>query len=221
VKEEQRLQRKKTMIRRKKTQKKALSPKHKEEKNFRFSVSLIILTAVLEMSLFILLLTLINGQTMKKDGGSSFAAAASIKKAKPVSASQDLSDAGLNFRLVIPSQLSDWKYKIGNVKSPVDDKLSDQYLRIYLPEDGAKNSRNFDKANKDFLTILNFSSGEWTKLEKGCEKGNLVFCEAMGKKIAEKDGSVYAYNKASGCSNSNSESKCNLIDKIIGSFQLK
>jgi hypothetical protein len=211
------------MIRRKKTQKKSLSPKHKEEKNFRFSVSLIILTAVLEMSLFILLLTLVNGQTMKKDSGPSFAVAASAKKTQPVSASQDLSDAELSFKLVIPSQLGDWKYKIGSVKSPVDDALSDQYLRIYLSEDGAKNSRNFDKANKDFLTILNFSSGEWTKLEKGCEKGNLVFCEEMGQKIAEKNGSVYAYNKASDCSSSssNSESKCKLIDKIIGSFRLK
>lgn len=210
------------MARRKKTQKKAASTKHhhKEEKNFRFSVSLIILTAVLEISLFILLLTLVNGQTMKESGSSSFSAA-SAKSEPPVSANQDLDDADLGFKLVIPSRLGDWKYKIGYVKSLIDDTISDQYLRIYLSEEGAKKSHNFDETNKDLLTIRKFSSGEWAKLEKGCEKGDLVFCGAMGKKIDEKDGSAYAYIKGDGCLSDKPESKCNLIDKIIGSFQLK
>lgn len=210
------------MPRRKKTQKKSVLPHHKEEKNFRFSVSLIILTAVLEISLFILLLTLVSGQTIKKDGSPFFVATASTKKDLPASSSQELDDAGLDFTLEIPAKLGDWKYKIGYVKSQVDDTLSNQYLRIYLPYGKVKNSRNFDEANKSFLTIMKFSSKEWAKLEKGCDKGNLTFCEEKGSKIAETDASVYAYNETSDCAENKTEpTKCELIEKITRSFKLK
>jgi hypothetical protein len=193
----------------------------KGDNNFRFGVSLIILTAVLEMSLYIFLLTLVNGQKMKNNDSFPLVATASTKKEQSSRANQELSDASLDFKLTIPSQLGDWKYRIGYVKSPIDENLSNQYLRIYLPEGKVKNSRNFEEANKDFLTIRKFDSEEWSKLEKGCEKDNLIFCEAMGEKIAEKNGLVYAYTKTDGCSSNKPDSKCNLIDKIIGSFRPK
>lgn len=191
------------------------------EKNFRFNLSLIILMAVLETALFMLLLTLISAQTAQ-GGNQSFSsvpAASSAKKLiKPVS--QKLTDSNLDFDLVIPAQLGEWLYKTGNVKSPVDDTISDQYLQIFLPTTNKTNSRNFEEMTAAILTIKKFTTDEWKKLEKGCQKDNSLFCDTAGTKIAEKNGSVYAYNKISNCP-SGMESKCSLVDKIVGSFQLK
>lgn len=192
----------------------------KERKNFRFSVSLILLTAVLEVSLLMLLMSLINTQTVR-GGDESFAvpAAKSAKRlVKP--ASQKLNDPSLDFELTVPAQLGEWLYKTGYIKSPVDDELSDQYLQVYLPDSGKAKSRNFDEMTKAVLTIKKFTADEWKKLEKGCQNENSLFCEAAGTKMAEKNGSVYAYNKISNCP-SGMENKCSLADRIADSFQLK
>ncbi len=201
-----------------------LGPKKsgKGEKNLRFSVSLIILTAALEMSLLILLFSLVNSQALKEGNNPFYVAAANSNgNKKNTPSSQELSDPGLNFKLTIPPQLGDWKYRVGYVKSPVDDALSNQYLQVYIPESGRKKSHNFDEANKAFLTVRKFESEEWDSLKKGCEKGNLIFCEVAGEKIAEKNGSIYAYTKNSSCLSNKNESKCKLVEKIVGSFQFK
>jgi hypothetical protein len=192
------------------------------EKNFRFNLSLIILMAVLQASLFMLLLTLISVQTAQGENRSFSAApmASSAKKMIKPAISQKLTDSNIDFNLDIPSQLGEWLYKVGYVKSPVDDKLSDQYVRIYLPNGVKANSRNFEDMTVEFLTIRKFTTDEWKKLEKGCQDRNSLFCEAAGTKIAEKNGSVYAYIKISSCP-SGMESKCGLINKIIGGFSLK
>ena len=191
------------------------------EKNFRFNLSLIILMAVLESALFMLLLTLINAQTTQGENRSfSYAPAASSAKKLIKPASQKLNNPNLDFDLTVPVQLGEWLYKTGDVKSLVDDKISDQYLQVYLPTGDKTNSRDFNEMTTAVLTIKKFTANEWKKLEKGCQKDNSLFCEAAGTKIAEKNGSVYAYNKISNCP-SGMENKCGLVDKIIGSFQLK
>jgi hypothetical protein len=192
------------------------------EKNFRFNLSLIILMAVLQASLFMLLLTLISVQTAKgQNMNFSVASAANgAKKMIKPATSQKLADPNIDFDLAIPAQLGEWLYKTGYVKSPVDDKMSDQYVRIYLPNAGKAGSRNFEDMTSAFLTIRKFTTDEWKKLDKGCQNKDSLFCEAAGTKIAEKDGSVYAYTKISSCP-SGMESKCGLIEKIIGGFSLK
>jgi hypothetical protein len=191
-----------------------------EKASLRFSVSLIILTAVLEASLFILLLSLINAQTTR--GGDASFAAPTVKSAeklvRPVS--QNINDPNLDFELNVPAQFGEWLYRTGYIKSPVDDGLSDQYLRIYLPDSGKMKSRNFDERTTAVFTIKKFTADEWKKLEKGCQNENSLFCEAAGTKIAEKNRSVYAYNKISSCP-PEMKSKCGLINKIVDSFQLK
>lgn len=192
------------------------------EKSFRFNLSLIILMAVLEASLFIFLLTLIGAQTAQGDSRKSFSSAPVAVGAKKFTkpASQKLNDPSLDFELTVPPQLRNWLYKTGDIKSPVDDELSDQYLQMYLPVEGKKNSRNFNEMTEAILTIKKFTTDEWEKLEKGCQKNNTLFCDAAGTKIIEKDGSVYAYEKNSNCP-SGMESKCALADKIVSGFQLK
>ncbi|MDP1846103.1 MAG: hypothetical protein Q8L09_05215 [Candidatus Moranbacteria bacterium] len=192
----------------------------KERKNFRFSVSLILLTAALEMSLLILLMSLINAQAAR--GGDESFAVSAVKSTKKLvkPANQKIDDQNLDFELTVPAQLGEWSYKTGYIKSPIDDGISDQYLQIYLPDSGKMKSRNFDEMMKVVLTIKKFSTDEWKKLEKGCQNENSLFCEAAGTKIAEKNESVYAYDKISNCP-SVMENKCDLVDKIIDSFQLK
>ena len=198
------------------------SKKTSGEKNFRFNLSLIILMAVLEISLFMLLLTLISAQTAQGDSSQPLSSAPAVsgakKMIKPVS--QTLSDPSLDFQLTVPAQLGEWLYKTGDIKSLVDDNLSDQYLQIFIPTGDKKNSRNFNEMTASILTIKKFTADEWKKLEKGCQNDNTLFCDSAGTKIAEKNGLVYAYNKISNCP-SGMGSKCALADKIVSGFQLK
>jgi hypothetical protein len=133
--------------------------------------------------------------------------------------SQMLDDSVLGFKLTIPAGFGSWLYKIGEVKSLTDDSLSDQYFRIFVPLAGTK-SNNFDQQNREVLTIRRFSSDEWSDIEKDCQKEKKDVCDAAGKLIAQNDEWVYAYTKPNDCPK-NIVTKCNLVDKIIGSFNLR
>jgi len=147
-----------------------------------------------------------------------------IVQAKP--GTRILDDSSLDFKITVPVQLGTWLYKIGEVKSPVDDTPSNQYLRIYVQLSGAK-SNNFDQQNKEILTIRKFSADEWKAIEKACQKGKEDVCSAGGMFLANETdpesgdlNNVYAFSKPVDCPQS-LEAKCSLADKIIQSFQLK
>lgn len=131
-----------------------------------------------------------------------------------------LENINLDFTLKIPSQLGEWLYKIGYAKSPIDETLSNQYVAIYVPQNGKPETNNFDDLVKDILTVRQFSQKEWKKLESGCKKGNQFYCETAGAKISEKNDKVFAYTKPGNCPKS-IEARCRLADGIIESFKLK
>jgi hypothetical protein len=191
-------------------------------KEMRFSVSLVILMGMLTFSLMLFLFSLnkssvVSAETytkkivpIKSDSG--------LKK----TGNQTLNDDLLDFSIAVPSQIGDWFYKTGEVKSLTDDSISNQYLRIFIPFPGKK-SNNFDQQNKNILTIRKFSADEWSDIEKNCQKENI--CDAAGKMIAKNTDSnddewVYAYTRSEDCPKS-IEAKCNFVDKIIESFRLK
>ena len=74
---------------------------------------------------------------------------------------------------------------------------------------------------------MNFSADEWKTMEKKCGKGDNSICDEMGKKLADaqcpgsagKTDCVYSYTKQSNCGSL--EPRCNEVDKIIESFNLK
>lgn len=188
-------------------------------KNLRFDVSLVILIGMLVFSTLLFLVAL-NKSLVKKTGAVLSGRLPNIQShGMKKAGSCPLKDPSIDFELTIPDQLDDWMYKTGYVKSPVDDSLSDHYVQIFVPVAGAV-SNNFEDQNKNILTVLKFSQNEWDKLERGCQKGNEIYCEGAGKMLAEKDGSVYAYKKFESCPKS-IEAKCNLAEKIIQSFKLK
>jgi len=189
----------------------------------RFSISLVILIGMLTFSALLLLFSLnkssiVSAETytkkivpIKNDSG--------LKK----TGSQALNDSSLDFNITVPSQLGEWLYKTGEVKSLTDDSLSNQYFRMFVPLPGAK-SNNFDQQNKNILTIRKFSADEWFDIEKSCQEEEST-CDAAGKMIAKGADSngdewVYAYIKPENCPKS-IEAKCNFVDKIIESFNLK
>lgn len=202
----------------KKTKKRPVAMNH-HRKDMRFKVSLVILMGMLTFSAMLLLFSLNNFSAVNAETGTSTVLPMkhlpSIKKPS----SQMLSDSALGFTLTVPTEIGEWLYKTGEVKSLTDDSLSDQYFRMFIPLAGAK-SNNFDQQNKDILTIRKFSAGEWSDVEKSCEKGNNDICDAAGKLIAQKEEWVYAYTKPTDCPKS-IVAKCNLADKIIESFNLK
>jgi hypothetical protein len=214
------------MPRRKKIKKKkkwvilsALKKSRRSEARFR--VSLVFLIAGLAFSLFLFLLTLIGTQS-----GRSAAKLAPVLPAGTAAADSSFSknpllkDPNLDFTLKIPPQLGEWLYKIGYVKSPVDETLSNQYVNIYIPQSTNSSTNNFDDLAKSILSIRQFSQKEWVKLEKGCQKGNQFYCETAGVKVGEKDSRVFAYIKPGDCPK-RIEAKCRLAGTIIKSFTLK
>ena len=207
------------MPRRKKTRNKKISGVV-PEKSIRFEVSLVILIGVLTFSAYLLLISLNrslegndNLQTLAVASGRNF----STNAKKP--ADGWLKDVSLDFEIKMPSRLGEWIYKIGYVKSPTDDALSDQYVQIFVPVAGI-NSNNLEEKNKNILTIKKYAKAEWNKLEKGCLKGNQFYCETAGAKISEKNDEVFAYTKTGNCPKS-IEARCRLADGIIESFRLK
>ena len=195
------------------------------KKNMRFNVSLIILSAVLEVSIFILLISLINAQSSPSVAGASANVPTGVpSKAMVKAADQKLSDPALDFELTIPAAMGEWLYKTGNVKSLVDDTKSDQYLQIYLPATGTPKSRNFEDLTKTILTIRKFTADEWKKMDKSCSKGNTDYCDAIGTIINNiprlSTDTVYGYTKMDNCPKELA-AKCDLVDKIIGSIKIK
>lgn len=195
------------------------NPKNKQ-KDLRFSLSLVILMGILIVSMYFLLISL-NGSLSRKIGSLS-SSVLPIQKNSTTAKKSDcsLNDPSVDFGLSIPSQLGEWMYKTGYVKSPTDDTLSNHYVQLLVPVETKNASNNFEDRNMNILTIRKFSQSEWSKLEKGCQKGNQFFCETAGKMVAENNGSVYAYTKPGNCQK-NLEAKCRLTDNIIQSFKLK
>lgn len=212
------------MTRRKNIKKTKIQRSVKAKDDMRFKVSLVILIALLCSSVFLLLIML------NRDGGASSRAnstAASgvnsrnnmMNSALAKNSSQVLENSTLGFRVKIPTQLGDWIYRVGYVKSPVDDSLANQYLKIFVPISKKSGSKNFEENYQEILSVRKYSDDEWEKLEKGCEKGNLFFCEVMGEKISEDDGQTYACVKTEKCRRE-LQGKCEFSDQIMESFQL-
>jgi len=208
------------MPRRKKIQKKISVTAAKKRKNIRFEISLVILIGVLTFSAYLLLISL----NWSSGAGSLQSPAVTNNRISSADVKRltdyRLKDASIDFEARIPPQIGGWFYKIGYVKSPVDETLSNQYVTIYVSQGAASATNNFDDLAKNILTIRQFSQEEWEKLEKGCEKGNQFYCETAGARVGEKNDKVFAYTKPGSCPKS-VEAKCRLADRIIKSFTLK
>ncbi len=193
--------------------------KKMNHKEMRFSISLVILIGMLTFSMMLLLFTLNQSSTAragaKKAASNPVVLETGIQKSK----TQFLDDNRLEFKLNIPAQMGKWFYKIGQVKSPTDDTLADQYLKIFIPVPGSDSS-NFDNQYQDVLTIRKFTADEWSDIKTACKKDKQDICEAGGQVVADTNDSVYAYAKPEGYPK-NIEAKCVLADKILESFQLK
>jgi hypothetical protein len=207
-----------------KKKKSILSGGPKKWEHVRFSVSLIVMTAFLEIGVLLLLISLVGGSF--KASGKSFVEfpnpivnSASVSNVNPANPGF-LDDAGLDFRVSIPATWIGWVYKIGNVKSPIDDSLSDQYVQVFLPDESKRKSNNFDERQRKMFTIMKYSEKEWKKISTSCEKENLPYCDMMGKEIGRKDGSVFSYFSEKNCPKV-FEAKCREVDKILESFKLK
>jgi hypothetical protein len=201
---------------------KSTNTKSKRPESKLFEVFLVVFIAILGISILLLSfsLTSLSGWT-PATGASVLTKAKNVSKnvsAKKIS--QTINDPGLDFELTVPPGIGDWFYKTGNIKSPVDDALSDQYVQIFVRLKKTTGSKNFEDQNKSILTIKKFTADEWKKLEKGCQNDNLLYCEAAGTKVAEKGESVYAYTKTGNCPK-DIEAQCRLADKLIESFSLK
>lgn len=196
------------------------NPKRPENKLFEFF--LVIFVLILGTSILLLLFSFSSLKGWSSVNGASVIPGENHipGKALPQKSDQTMKDPEIDFELTVPSDIGEWFYKIGYIKSPVDDSLSDQYAQIFvaLKKDSASN--NFEDKNKNILTIMKFSASEWKKLEKGCQADNKIYCETAGEKIAEKDDFVYAYTKMKNCPK-DIEARCRLADKMIESFNLK
>lgn len=189
--------------------------RHRHSEN-RFKVSLIFLIAALALAVFIFLFTLIGLQNSRLAAQASPVPSPGAQAA----AKTVLDDPNLDFTFKMPSQLGQWLYKTGSVKSPVDETLSNQYASVYVPRSVKAGTSNFDDLTQNILTVRQFSKKEWEKLESGCQKGNQLFCEAAGKKMGEKNGTVYAYTVPASCP-ADTKTKCSLAEKIVSTFTLK
>gem|GEM_PF-1046269 len=204
-------------------------------KDMRFSASLVILTGMLVFSMLLLLISLnglygadskavLNGASSGSSGGET------IPRAQAASSgSYTFQSGGVKFQLSIPVAWKDWAYRTGQVKSPVDDSLSDSYVKIFLPSSpsGKEAGPNLDSRYTDMATILTFSAGEWKKLDKNCQKSDSESCDAMGTKLAdaacpdeENADCVFSYKKQPDCPGP-LEARCREVDGIMKSFQLK
>ncbi|OGI26615.1 MAG: hypothetical protein A2359_03720 [Candidatus Moranbacteria bacterium RIFOXYB1_FULL_43_19] len=194
----------------------------KARKDLRFNISLVFLIAMLSISVYLLLFSMTENGKAFRDSSSLSPKTATVSPVKAVSPGEKklLDDSALDFKLSVPSQLGQWMYRIGNVKGLTDDSLSNQFVKIYVAQRTAGSSTSFDDCYKDVLTLRKFSAEEWDEIEKGCSKGNLLYCEEAGTKINEKDGSVWAYTKSDNCSKE-TKANCASIEKIIGSFEFK
>jgi len=187
-----------------------------------FEVFLVIFIAILGISILLLSSSLVSLSSWTPEMGATVSPKISkaLKNVSDKKDSQIMKDPILDFELTVPPGIGDWFYKTGYIKSLVDDALSDQYAQIFVSLKKAVGSNNFEDQNKNILTIKKFTTGEWKKLEKGCQNDNFLYCDAAGTKIGENDDFVYAYTKAEGCPK-DIEAQCRLVDKLIESFNLK
>jgi len=194
----------------------------RSEKSLRFEISLVLLMAFLSTAVLLLLITLVGGQLVQaRESKVIFAPTNSPTKAQQaLSGSNILSDDRIDFTISVPRRWKNWVYKVGSVKSPVDDSLSDQYVQFFLPSPQKSNSNNFDERQKKIFTILKYSGEEWKKLEKGCENDNFEYCARAGRKIGENEENVYSYIIERECSGA-FEVRCREVEEIIKSFQPK
>jgi len=205
-------------------QEKTESAKPKRLENKFFEFFLVIFIVILGTSILLLLTSFTSLKGWSSVNGA-YNAPGGIQMPKKASepskkSSEIMKDPEIDFELTIPSGVGKWFYKIGYIKSPVDDSLSDQYAQIFVSLKKTPASNNFEDQNKNILTIMKFTTDEWEDLEKGCQNDNLIYCETAGTKIAEKDGFVYSYTKMKNCPK-DIEARCRLADKMIESFNLK
>ena len=194
-------------------------------KDLRFSISLVILIGMLTFSLLLLLFSLDKPAARAKTQTYAMPALRNTSVLKKTS-SQTLDDSTLDFKIMVPAQLGQWFYKIGEVKSLTDKALSDQYLQVYVPVPGVK-SNNFDDQYKSILTIRKFTADEWSAIDAKCPstKENKDICDMAGKSVfsgsdPKGDKVTYAATKPTDCPK-NIQDKCTLADKILESFQVK
>lgn len=218
----------------KKTKVSPVGVKH-ARKEMRFNVSLVILIGMLTFSALLLLVSLNKSNNAVAKTSTSQIAPRVIGNIVPKTAiakPADFSGLSGNFQLAIPASWKGWVYRSGEVKSPIDDSLSDQFVKVYLPQSVSDNeeanSPNLDSRYKDIFTVMNFSADEWKAMEKKCNRGDSTICDDMGKKLADAQcpGSaggtdcVYSYTKQPNCSGALA-ARCNEVDKIMESFNLK
>lgn len=198
-------------------------PKKISRKDMRFSISLVILIGMLSFFSMLLLISL-NKPSAVEARTQVIKTAPNKNAAVKQSGNRIIDDRDLDFKLTMPSQLGQWSYRTGDVKSLTDDSLSNRYVQIMVPIPGAK-SNNVEEQNKSILTIRKFSEEEWKDVTESCQNDKKDICDAAGVLIkettdSEDNGWAYSYTKFPGCPKS-IEAKCNLVDKIIESFQLK
>jgi len=197
-----------------------------QQEDFRFGLSLVHLIGMISFS-SILLLVALNFSIPANAENQAYKAPSSVKNISELKKSESriLNDELLGFKITVPARFGEWFYKIGEVKSLMDNSLSNQYLQIFAPLPGVK-SNDFNQQNKNILSIRKFSFDEWSDIEEICQEGEEEFiCETTGKLIASETDSngdewVYAYTKSSDCPQS-IKTKCDLADEIVKSFQLK
>lgn len=202
---------------------KSASRGHSPASEMRFKISLLILIALLSISAYLFVMVLAWNWPPQTFGyrvaaNNYIAQNVTAKKISP--ANNVINDANLDYKLTVPKDFTGWIYKTGNVKDPVDDTISDQYLKIYLPLSGKMTSANFDSRYADILTILRFPIDTWQKLDKDCQKGNSEKCDTEGTKISQTEDFVFAYQKTTDCPQE-IQTRCANVGKIINSFQLK
>lgn len=206
-------------------------------KDMRFKVSLVILTGTLLFSVLLLLISLNRADGVNAGITSNVPFQKTddkvIQKTAPAGLFTFKGGGGEDFQLSIPAGWKGWVYRTGAVKSLVDDSLSDEYVKIYLPNDAAKGtgSPDLDSRYKDVITIMSFSVGEWKKLDKKCRNDDEEACEDMGAKLAdtacrsnssedtEDIDCVYSYTRRKDCSGLLA-ARCGEIDKIMEGFKL-
>lgn len=202
--------------------------------NMRFSVSLVILIGMLSFSVLLLLFSMTKpvGQeaATKTSAVMQRSNVSNAPKAVPPQP-YVFQSGGEDFRLSFPTDWKGWVFRTGEVKSLIDDSLSDSYVRISLPQSVADNvdanSPNLDSRYGDMITVFTYSADEWKAMEKKCNRGNAEVCDRIGTKLADTvcpgfagdTDCVYSFTKEPNCPASFT-AQCGEVDKIMQSFKI-
>lgn len=201
-------------------------------KEMRFSVSLVVLIGLLTFSVLLLLFSLNKSAAVGAKTMTSFSVpriSRSIPLKKTSANLTTFQGGGEDFQLAFPASWKGWVYRTGEVKSPVDDTLSDQYVKIYLPDSNPKEATNpdLDSRYTDMITVVTYSADEWKAMAKKCNKGDSSVCDEMGTKLADttcpgfadNTDCVYSYTKQPNCPGSLT-TRCDEVDTIMANFKL-